>query len=822
MYTRMLVWDFRRNRTIAVLLVVLMMLSVLLATASAGTLVRLVGASSALMARAGAPHVAQLHVGEYHQDDVDAWAGGRPEVDHHQTMPMLGIDGADLFLDGQDQRANIQQNALVVPNAERDLLLDVHNEPITAVEPGTIILPVFYDVETDIEIGDVVAITGAEGFRTELTVAGFARDSIMNPAIASSKRLAVSAHDYVQIAAHTGSVEYLITFWLTDPSAQSAAFEAAYLDAGLPKNGQMVNSATFQTLTMIGDGLVAAVVILVAGLLLVVAMLCLRFAFLAATENDHREIGVLKAIGIPTGRIKGLYLVKYTALAVIATGAGLFGGLGLIGVLTRDITHYMGTAASLWNWAVPAGAGLAVLVVLVGFVLVLLRRLNTISAVQALNGTGPAGRRARRRSRGHARTQARSTGRGAGHRRWPLRWSGRRRPVLPRVSLHRSRMEVSTRLGLMDVLTRAPAYLLLFGVFTISTFITIVPLSAAATAGSPGFIHYMGIGTIDLRADLRHTGAGSTADFDSAVDQLHHNDQVAALAPMITTRHATTDAEGNPASLYVQNGDHTQLPVTYAQGRAPTAPDEIALSLLALHQAGRQVGQSLQIQAGGQWLELQIVGSYQDITNGGRTAQAVLPTDGEEVMWYVIGIDLIAGADAAAAGAALNQDLAPATVADVQTWRAQTLGPVSDQLGRTALACVVVAIALAALMTAMFTRMLLARDGAQIAIQRAIGIDDAGLRRQYLTRILLVLGAGVVAGSLAAGTAGESMFNLMFEAMFGGFEVIGQGTSRIDFDVQPLLTVLAVPAALLTAVALATRGATRTIATRHIAGVMTG
>lgn len=816
MYTRMLVRDFRRNRTITVLLVVLMMLSVLLATASAGTLVRLVGASSALMARAGAPHVAQLHVGEYHQDDVDAWAGGRPEVDHHQTMPMLGIDGADLFLDGQDQRANVQQNALVVPNADRDLLLDMHNEPITAVEPGTIILPVFYDVETDVEIGDVVAITGADGFRTELTVAGFARDSIMNPAIASSKRLAVAAHDYAQIAAHTGSLEYLITFWLTGPGAQSAAFEAAYLDSGLPKNGQMVNSATFQTLAMIGDGLVAAVVILVAGLLLVVAMLCLRFAFLAATENDHREIGVLKAIGIPTGRIKGLYLAKYAALAVIATGAGVLGGLGLIGALTRDITHYMGTAPSLWNWVMPAGAGLAVLVALVGFVLVLLRRLNTISAVQALSGTGPAGRRVHRRSRRRARTQARSTGRG----RWPLRRSGRR-PALPRISLHRSRMEVSTRLGVMDVLTRAPVYLLLFGVFTISTFITIVPLSAAATAGSPGFIHYMGIGTIDLRADLRHTGAGSAADFEAAVNHLQNYDQVAALAPMTTTRHATTDAEGNPASLYVQNGDHTRLPVTYAEGRAPTAPDEIALSLLALHQAGRHVGERLQIQAGRQWLDLQIVGSYQDITNGGKTAQAVLPTDGEEVMWYVIGIDLIPGADADATGAALNQDLAPATVADVQTWRAQTLGPVSDQLGRTALACAVVAIALAALMTAMFTRMLLARDGAQIAIQRAIGIDDAGLRRQYLTRILLVLGAGVVAGSLAAGTAGESMFNLMFEAMFGGFEVLGQGTSRIDFDVHPLLTLLVLPAALLTAVALATRGATRTIATRHIAGAMT-
>jgi hypothetical protein len=50
-----------------------MMLSVVLATASAGTLTRLIGASSALMDRAEAPHVAQLHVGPYDQAELDAW-----------------------------------------------------------------------------------------------------------------------------------------------------------------------------------------------------------------------------------------------------------------------------------------------------------------------------------------------------------------------------------------------------------------------------------------------------------------------------------------------------------------------------------------------------------------------------------------------------------------------------------------------------------------------------------------------------------------------------------------------------------------------------
>lgn len=197
-FGRMIRRDFTRNRSVTVLLVVLMMLSVVLASASAGTLVRLVGASSALMTQADAPHVVQLHAGNYDQSEVDQWAAERPEVAHSQSMLMLGIDGAGLFFDGVPQTTNIQQNSLVVPNAERDLLLDLDNQPITEVAPGTIVLPVIYQVETGLETGDVVRITAADGFDIELTVAGFARDSIMNPAVTSSKRLAVSSSDLAE------------------------------------------------------------------------------------------------------------------------------------------------------------------------------------------------------------------------------------------------------------------------------------------------------------------------------------------------------------------------------------------------------------------------------------------------------------------------------------------------------------------------------------------------------------------------------------------------------------------------------------------------
>lgn len=42
------------------------------------------------MTQAAAPHVAQLHASPYDAERVARWAANRPEVDHHQTMLLLG------------------------------------------------------------------------------------------------------------------------------------------------------------------------------------------------------------------------------------------------------------------------------------------------------------------------------------------------------------------------------------------------------------------------------------------------------------------------------------------------------------------------------------------------------------------------------------------------------------------------------------------------------------------------------------------------------------------------------------------------------------
>jgi putative ABC transport system permease protein len=93
-------------------------------------------------------------------------------------------------------------------------------------------------------------------------------------------------------------------------------------------------------------------------------------------------------------------------------------------------------------------------------------------------------------------------------------------------------------------------------------------------------------------------------------------------------------------------------------------------------------------------------------------------------MWYLVGAELVPGTDATAFAQEYGDELAPAKVAAIEQWRLQTLGTIADQLTVTAGVSAVVAIALAVLMTALFVRMLVARDAGPLAIQRAIGADD--------------------------------------------------------------------------------------------------
>ncbi|MBL8965903.1 MAG: ABC transporter permease, partial [Spirochaetaceae bacterium] len=641
----------------------------------AGTLaVEVAGAIEALMEASATPHLLQMHSGPIDLPRLEAFAAARPEVERFQVLEFLNADGADFELGGRSLSGSVQDNGLAVQGGDFDFLLDLGGRPIMAL-PGELYVPLCYRKDGSARLGDRARILGRD-FR----IAGWVRDSQMNSTLSSSKRFIVNEADYAALRG-LGSVEYLVEFRLHDPK-RLGEVEAAYVAAGLEANGPRVSQPLFRLMNAMSDGLMIAVLLLAGGLVTAVALLCIRLTLLAKIEEDRREIGAMRAIGLRVSDIRRAYLAKYAVLSGAGSLLGFTLSLLLRGPLLANLRLFMGEGGK--SALAPAiglcGASLVSLAVL-AYVRGLLGRFRRISPAEAL--------------RSGAAREAPRAGR--------LRLAAGGPPGLE------AALGVNTLLGFKDVLSRKRLYGTMLAVLVVSAFIALVPRNLHTTVSSPGFCAYLGIGRCDLRADIQ--GVDGIAERAAELAAAMGADPAIKRRVVLTARAYTVrGADGAEAILKVESGDHGVFPVAYAKGGAPASREEIALSAMSAEDLGKGIGDGLELSDGTRRRRLVVSGIYSDVTNGGKTAKASFEDGAAPVMWSTIGAELAEPAKAGSLAAAYAARFPFAKISSVEEYVAQTFGPTIRAIGAASLVSFAVALALAALIALLFTRMLVARD----------------------------------------------------------------------------------------------------------------
>ena len=754
------------------------LLSAMLLASGAGLIVELSGSLDRLFDEAETPHFVQMHSGEIDPARIEAWGNDHHMVEDTQVVEMITIDGSSLVLPGAaaSEAESVMDISFVVQNEDFDYLLGA-DHVVARVEPGTVGVPVYYAAEKGVETGDVVTVR-ANGLSREFRVSHIIRDSQMNPAIVHSKRFLVHPADYRELHEQFPETEYLIEFRLSEPE-RIQAFTAAYQASGLPSRGPVVDQQLFRLLGGISDGIVATVVIVLSLLLMLIAVLCLRFTILATVEEDYREIGVMKAVGMPGRKIKGIYLSKYLVLGGTAALAGFLASRPLTGMLTDNIMEYIGEApAGAVGVLVPlAAAGVVFLLVYLAARLVV-RRFNRISAVEAL--------------RAGAQSDAPRPGR-----------------ALP---VHRAKLlNMNLFLGARDAVVRFRHFGLLTLVFFFAAAISLVPLHFLSTIRSPEFISYMGIGRSDIRIDLRQAGE-SSADFSQVVSRIAADTDVEQFSVLTTSTFTLLRESGEEESFAVQTGDFTVFPLDYLRGEAPTAEDEIALSHLNSNELDKNLGDTLVLSANGLRRELRVVGMYQDITDGGRTAKATFTPNENSVLARTVNLDLAPGVLEDTKAAEYRAAFGDARVTDLEGYLSQTLGTTISQLSTVTGGAITLGLVVSVLITSLFFRMLIAKDTRRIAIMRSIGFSHRAVRLQYLASSLLLLVLGIGVGTLFSNTLGQRVVSFLWSFM---------GAARIEFVIDPVKAYLLIPAALMAAVAVTTLSAVRRIKDRSISAAIT-
>lgn len=736
LYFKIMQKDILRSKAVTLTTLVFVAAAGMLLSLACILAIHLTGALDTLMKTAKTPHFMQMHSGGIDTARLNAFAERNGNVDEFQVLEFLNIDGSKIVLGDRALMNSVQDNGFSVQSEKFDYLLDLDGNVIRPAK-GELYVPVHFMRDEAVKVGDKAVISGIS-----LTVAGFLRDSQMNSTLSASKRFLVSKQDYAELKSR-GSLEYLIEFRLKDAS-KLGAFETAYASAGLEANGPTVTYPLFKMLNALSDGMMIGVILLISLLVVAIALLCIRFTLLAKMEDDYREIGVLKAIGLRLSDIKKMVLAKYAATAAAGGLLGFVLSLMFKGLLLENIRLFMGESGNPSYALLWGGIGvILVFLAIVAYVNRVLNRFRDISAAEAIR---------------FGVSQEKTT-------------AGRR------FHLSKNRLlGTNLFLGIKEVLSRKKLYATMLAVLIISAFILIVPQNLHHTISSNSFIKYMGIGSYDLRIDIQQTDRISEKTGEIA-DVMDGDKDIAKYAVLTTKTFRAKLESGSEENMKVELGDHSVFPIAYSAGRAPAADDEIALSVIYADDLGKKVGAPLTLVLHGEEKTLKVVGIYSDVTNGGKTAKAVFADDSAAPMRSIVCAELSNPALAGEKVSAYANQFGFAKVSDIAEFVRQTFGSTISAVKKASNAAITVGLLIAALVTLLFTKLLVAKDRYSIAVMKAFGFTNSDITAQYVSRSIFILLIGIVLGTLLANTLGQ---------MLAGAVISSFGASTFHFSVHSL------------------------------------
>lgn len=747
--------NFIREKVLLLILFVFILTAAVLVSTGTGMFMQLRHSISHLMTSAAAADWIMLHKGDLKPDPILEWAFSQPVVKDVQIEKMLNLDSSVLFLGNAErsEEGSIISVDFVQQNETFDFLLDLGGNPIH-VAKGEIAVPVYFMQQSHLKIGDKVRIVHGN-FNMELTIAFFVRDALMNPALVHSKRFVVNGDDFALLENKSklfAEIQHIIAFRLTD-TEKIDEFTNRYQLSNLPQNGPIIDYRLIRMLHAMTDGVVIGILILVSLLLLLVALLCLRFTILASIEEDYQQVGVMKALGIPPSFIRRIYLLKYAILTAVACVAGYLCSLGLRPIFSANMRDYLGLASGQESLFPLLGTGI-IFTVVVGFCAFVLRRLQKISAMEV------------------------------------LREASREYCGPPLLSLKTFQfLNLNVALAWRDLLQRSRLFLFLGFVFFICVFIVILPLNFWNTMRSPTFLNYMGIAPSEMRIDVQ--GNDLAKQLPGILKQLESDNNVKEYAVFSTYRLKAVDGQGVSKNINTETGVFSHFPIQLLEGKIPENEDQIALSYLQSKQLQKMVGDLLELRVGDKSKTVHISGIYQDITNGGLSAKALFQPNDTTALWHIIQVNFLSDT----AKILEYRKLFPSVrIASTEDFLAQTLGHLLVQIKWAVIVSMAVGLGVLALIASLFFRMLITKDSGQIAILRALGFSIDEIRLQYLLRAVGLLSLSIALATATAGRFGTKIMGLVWSFL---------GAPAITPVIDPIQVYLLLPLVLISFVLIA-------------------
>lgn len=767
MLFRILKRDLQRKRAMNVILLVFIIMAAMFFAGSVNNLVTVSGAVEHFFEISNVPDYIIISLAERENDLIEEFLNENEWVREYQTVDMFNLTSEQI---GIKSRADLADKGeyektatlAICPIPENFLeVFDEEEQPLT-LKDGEIALARVEAEKNHLAVGDTLSVQVGD-ITQSFTIKTIVKDAAFGTNMMGFKRFYITEHDFLKFMSQESVA--IVKLHCVNYS-NGDAFQNAFRKMQFPVISNVDKEMLKMTYVM--DMLMTVVLIVVSICLILVAFLVLRFMIVFTLQEDYREIGVMKAIGISDGGIKGVYLVKYLALAVVGAGIGFFLSFPFGGMLLRQTVVNIVTEYTNQNVAISIGC-VALVVLAVGFFCYgSTNRLKKISVMQAIrNGS-----------------------------------NGERYHVKSRISLHgRKKMKPYFYMACNDITGNLKRFLLLFVIFFIGTQMILLPLSAVNTLKSKELVWSFSLVPSDAYLTSGNEELYAVKDGDvrllDDLDEIRKKLKMYGYTARIWAEVGYTIPvyANDPNELYsyysiCRMGDAPKEEYQIIEGRTPRLADEVMLTEKTAEEMGVAIGDSVYYKLPEGDRAFVITGIYQSMINMGNGLRLSSEADlGESKLAGIFSIQIeVEELEAEETCEVLKEIYPESKIQGAKDFMKDMMGNIGAQLDALQVFITGLVFLINSLITAFMMKTFIVKERGEIAMLKSIGFANHTIRGWQAMRILLILAVAIVVGTAVSKLLIPFVIAPIF-AMMGG--------THMELVTEPLQAYVLYPALLL-------------------------
>ena len=757
MFWRILKKDLKRKKTMNVILLLFVILCSMFAAAAVNNIIAVTGGIEHYFDVADVPDVTVLTLGE---NDAGERIGERACVREIKTEHWLSCNSESFKHNGK-KLDNFTNAACLISNREMAVnYFDENDHIIESVDKGCFYASAPFLQDIAIKEGDEVELTVGDRHLT-LQFMGRFKGALFRSGKADTPYLIINSADY----------DYLDK----DEAAHILNYKQLYINTSdvdeikeLAKNYDRVFVITREESKSIYlyDMLLAYALMIISVVLMFTAFVMLRFTIGFTIDEEFREIGVMKAVGIDNGSIRSLYIVKYLAIAVVGALIGYFCSVPLGDVMMKTVSENM-VLGSESGTMIGLFSSVAVVMIILLFCYGCTRRVNKLSPIDAVRN-GQTGERFRKRSL---------------------------------MRLGRSKLPQAAFLPVNDVLSSPKQFSIITVVFTLCILLMTIMSNFELTLKSEKLLRFF-----DLPSSEAHI-MDSEILAEVMTDQSTHKTIIADTEKLLADNgmpgkctmtigaqfKTSHEDKTETVNFRVMKGE-TNDTFYVDEGSAPQKTDEIAVTAGTLDNLGAEIGDRVTAVINEKEYEFMITGTFSSFVNTANAAFLYKDFDlGHQEASNVMGVQI--HFDGSPDKERINQNieklkdlLETDKVYSTPDYINNFTG-MSDTLNATKKMMMIITVIVTALIVILMERSFLSKEKSEIALMKAVGIPDSSIVAQHTLRFVIVSVIACIVSSAVLMPVSNVMMNWIGN-MIGDI-------SGLQCDFDPLEIFVVCPAILI-------------------------